>query len=277
MERERRTYPVSRNSSRAAGRIMLALAALIIISGLFSRNGGSGFSFERLPEQTAIPLNETFDETITETILEIPAQCWHALQVGVFENEKSANEAAMVFQKRGAAGYLWLDGRYRVLAAAYPDREDAQLVREQLREAHNIDSYLYTIDFPTLSIRLNGMQGQIEILQAAFEHAGDLAKQIQNLSVRMDRQELSVREAIEVLSAADTQMQLVALRLTQRFSPPVPETVQALIACFEDYGRFAQSLNDNESAAAMGMKLKYQHFVTLKHIQSVYQTLNHGQ
>ena len=275
MEREKRIYPVGRNKIRAVNICLLAFAALIVLNGLISKNAGNGFAVETIPQATKVPLNDAFDETMTETVLEIPGQSWFALQVGVFESEESAQEASSVFQKRGAAGYLWQDGRFRVLAAAYPNREDAQIVREQIRDSHGIESYLYTITFPTLRLKLTGMQGQIEILQAAFAHADDLAKQIQNLSIRMDRQEISVPEAKEEISALNTQMQLVTLRLQQRFQAPMPSAVQALIECFQNYELFSQTVEGNESAAALGMKLKYQLFETLKHIQKTTHTLNH--
>lgn len=275
MERQKRVYPVRRNHNRLVSGVLLAVSALIILSGLISRGGNGSFLLENMPQETAVPLEEPFDETMTETMVELPASTWYALQVGVFESEETANQSSLAFQKRGAAGYLWQDGRYRVLAAVYPVQEDAQSVRSQLRDQHNIDSYLYAIEFPAVSMRLRGMQGQLEILQAAFGHASDLAMQLQALSVAMDRQEVSRSEAIEQLTALRTQMNLVSLRLQQRFSKPVHETVQALIDCFEGYGQFVSGLSADESDVTMGMKLKYHTFAALENIQKVYQTLNH--
>jgi len=273
VERQRHVYPG--NWSRLVSIVLVAATVLVVISGIFSGERSDGFSLSKLPQQTAVPLDETFDETMTETIVELPAKTWYALQVGVFENEESAMQSSLAFQKRGAAGYLWQDGRYRVLAAAYPARDDAQQVREQLRDQHNIDSYLYTVEFPAVSMRLTGMQGQVEILQAAFVHINDLAQQIQLLSVQMDRHELSVSETAEQVHAMASQMDLVTLRLEQRFSEPAPSVVQALTECMKDYSRFAGTVSPLESAASLGMKLKYQLFVTLEHIQNVYQLLNH--
>lgn len=275
MEQQKRVYPAKRNHNRLASAVLLVASALIVASGLISRRDPSGFFLERVRPETPPPLEESFDETMTEALVELPANTWYALQVGAFENRETAMQSASAFQKRGAAGYLWQDGRYRVLAAAYPSQQDAQQVREQLRNQHDIDSYLYAIQFPAVSMRLTGMQGQIEILQAAFVHAGDLAAQLQALSVQMDRQEISAAEAVERLSALQTQIELVALRLRQRFDAPVHATVRALLNCFEDYSQFAAAFSADESAVAMGMKLKYQLFVTLQRIQDVYDTLNH--
>ena len=268
-------YPVQRNNSRLVSGALLALAAVIVFSGLISRGEFSGFDLQPVPKPTAVPLEEFFDETQSETLVELSEKTWYALQVGVFENEESAKQSGQAFQKRGAAGYLWQDGRYRVLAAAYPAQEDAQQVREQLREQHNIDSYLYAIQYPAVSMRLKGMKGQIEILEAAFGHAGDLALQLHLLSVEMDRQEISADEAAARIAGLRDQVELVSLRLAQRFASPVHETVHALTGCFEDFIQFSDSLPVGESTVALGMKLKYQLFATLQQMQKVYQTLNH--
>lgn len=275
MERQKRVYPAKRNHSRWLSGALLLLSALVILSGLVSRGGTNGFSLKTVPEETAIPLDESFDETMTDAVVELPAHTWYALQLGVFENQEAAQQSSQTFQKRGAAGYLWQDGRFRVLAAVYPERQDAQQVREQLQEQHSIDSYLYAIEFPAISMRLTGMKGQLEILQAAFGHAFDLAAQLQSLSVELDRQEVSNAEALERLEALHTQMKLVALRLRQRFSNPVHPTVQALIDCFDDYAQFVSELSADQSAVTLGMKLKYHTFAVLQAIENVYQTLNH--
>lgn len=274
MERQKRVYPLKQNS-RILCSILLGFAALIIVSGLIHENDFESFMLEKQASPTAIPMNEAFDETATEMTVDLPAAEWFAIQLGAYESAESANESAQVFQKRGAAGFLWLDGRYRVLAAVYPERADAQNVREQLREQHNIDSYLYTIALPAVSMKLKGMQGQLEILRAAFEHANDLAVHLQNVWLSLDRQEISLQEAFTKLDAVHTQINLVALRLRQRFSKPYHVTVQALLDCFEQYDTFLAQNLQLESTVALGTKLKYQTFLTLQHIQKVYQTLNH--
>ena len=275
MERQKRIYRNRQNRNRMFCVGMLAVAALVVLSGLLSGNTGDDFDLLKIRHETSEPFADHFDETRTETVVDLPAYSWYALQTGVFEDEASARQSSLAFQKRGAAGYLWHDGRYRVLASAYPQREDAQLVREQLREQHNIDSYLYAIEFPAVSLRLSGMQGQIDILQAAFGHAADLAEQIQKISVELDRQEISADDAAKRIASLNTQMREAAIRLGQRFASPVPETVQALMECFDGYAGFAETVSAGENAALLGMKLKYQLFETLQHIQKVYLTLNH--
>jgi len=184
-------------------------------------------------------------------------------------------QLAQQFRKRGAAGYLWHDGRFRVLAAVYLSRDDAQTVRDQLREQHSIDSYIYPIEFPSVKLRVSGMQGQLEILKAAFGHVNALAKELHEVSNALDRQELSADEALEKLNALQVQMDLVALRLKQRFVPPVPEVVQSMIVCFEEYSEFVSKLSETEAMVALGMKLKYQTISVLWDLKKIYMALSY--
>jgi len=274
MEKQRRVYPAKRYHDKWLSVALLTVSAILIVSGLVSRTKTSIFSLETKAFETPLPMNEPFDETLASMTLEIPADVWYALQVGVFESEESAHQASKNFQKRGAAGYIWSDSRRRVLASVYLSKEDAQAVREQIRDQHSIDSYLFAIEFPAVRMRLTGMQGQLEILQAAFGHVKELAVQMQKMSVAMDRKELSGTEAKEKLDAMSTQADIVALRLEQRFPKPVHRTVQALIDCFTDYTTFASGFSGKESDVEMGMRLKYQVFVTLEKTHDIYQTLS---
>ena len=252
---------------------MVLLTGVTIAGGFINRGAHSQFLLEKLPSETPIPMNETFDETMTEEIIELPACEWYALQFGAFDNETSAQEASKVYQRRGAAGYLWYDQRYRVLGAVYSDRDDARAVREQIKDQHSVDSYLYTISFPTVSMRIKGMRGQLEILQAAFMHAHDAVFRLQELSFQMDRQELSVQESMQRLLADCEQFDVIRLRIRQRFSAPIHPTIQALLAYLEEYRRFVNSFSVDQNTVIAGMNIKYQTFMQLDYLRKIYDTL----
>lgn len=275
MERRKRVYQNRKEYGKWFQGALAVLTAIIILSGLAERRKTGDFLLEPELEKAQLKLEESFDETMTEAVIELQSYHWYAIQVGVFEKEETAKQSSAAFQKRGAAGYLWKDGRYRVLASAYPEKEDAQLVRQQLQDQHGIDSYLHQISFPALKLRMRGMQGQLDIVQAALTHLHDLVSQVQSLSVRMDRQELSAIEAMDTLNVLKEQIQIVAIRIEQRFSMPRNETVQAIANGLNGYVAFVSALSTHESSLSMGMKLKYQVFVILSDIQKVYDTLTH--
>ena len=64
------------------------------------------------------------------------------------------------------------------------------------------------------------------------------------------------------------------LRLEQRFSLPRHQTVEGLLACFEDYASFLETLAETDSEATLGMKVKRQTLSTLNHLKSVYDALS---
>ncbi len=274
MERQRRVYPIQKSRDGRLSYLLLFLSAVVLLSGLVWRPETAPLSIQPVQTQTPIPLDEPFDETLTQQEFILPSAEWYALQVGAFENEDAARQTAERFMRRGAAGYIWLDGRYRVLAAVYPLREDAQLVRRQLEEIHSVDSFLYEISLPGIQVRMSGMKGQLDILQAAFVHASDLVKQLQRLSVMMDRQEINVSEAIEQMKVLNENAVSVTLRLQQRFPSPRHDTVSGLVHCFSDYTAFFMTLDEKESEVAFGMKLKKQTFTSLHLLKQVYDTLS---
>lgn len=257
MQGKRRVYPSERKSAKWVSYSLLFLSAVILFSGVAARSGGDAV-IQTVATPSPIPLDAAFDETRETQEITLNGSVWYALQLGAFETEEAAHQLAEQFQRRGAAGYVWQDERYRVLAAVYPEKEDAQAVRQQLREQHDVDSYLYEISVPALSLRMTGMKGQIEILEAAFLHADELIRQMERISETLDRQEITPAEAVTELNTLREQVELVALRMEQRFAAPRNTAVERLIALFQDYDAFAREKTGQESNATLSRQIKYQ-------------------
>ena len=253
MQGKRRVYPSERKPAKWVSYSLLFLSAVILFSGVAARSGDDAV-IQTVATPSPIPLDAAFDETRETQEITLNGSVWYALQLGAFETEEAARQLAEQFQRRGAAGYVWQDERYRVLAAVYPEKEDAQAVRQQLREQHDVDSYLYEISVPALSLRMTGMKGQIEILEAAFLHADEMER----ISETLDRQEITPAEAVTELNTLREQVELVALRMEQRFAAPRNTAVERLIALFQDYAAFAREKTGQESNATLSRQIKYQ-------------------
>ena len=180
MQTRKRVYPSERKPAKWVSYSLLFLSAVILFSGVAARSGGDAV-FETVATPSPIPLDAAFDETRETREITLNGSVWYALQLGAFETEEAARQLAEQFQRRGAAGYLWPEERFRVLAAVYPEKEDAQAVRQQLRDQHDVDSYLFEISIPSVSLRMTGMRGQIDILEAAFLHAEELIRQMERI------------------------------------------------------------------------------------------------
>ncbi len=269
MTQQKKVYPSGRALRRWLGYIMLIFAGLIILSGLASRRTQPD-TISSLPTATPIPLDEAFDETMTTLEWQLPEVEWYALQLGAFEQEESALAMAEQYQKRGAAGYLWQDERYRVLAAVYASEEDARNVRQQISQQHGVESYLYRIHLAPLGVSIHGMRGQIEILQAAFLHAGDLITALQEWGIRCDKADVSHEALLSELESLCEQTQLVSMRMQQRFPKPRAQSVANLIALFEDYAHFCSGIAAVDTQVQLGSSLKHQTIKTLDLLRQIY-------
>lgn len=263
MQAKRRVYPSERKPARWVSYSLLFLSAVILFSGVAARSGGDAV-IQTVATPSPIPLDAAFDETRETREITLNGSVWYALQLGAFETEEAAGQLAEQFQRRGAAGYIWPDERYRVLAAVYPEKEDAQAVRQQLREQHDVESYLFEIDVPAVVLRMTGMRGQIDILEAAFLHAEELIRQMERISETLDRQEITPAEAADELNTLREQVELVALRMEQRFVAPRNTTVTRLIGLMRDYAAFAREKTGQESNALLSRQIKYQTFQTIR-------------
>ena len=263
MQTRKRVYPSERKPAKWVSYSLLFLSAVILFSGVAARSGGDAV-FETVATPSPIPLDAAFDETRETREITLNGSVWYALQLGAFETEEAARQLAEQFQRRGAAGYLWPEERVRVLAAVYPEKEDAQAVRQQLRDQHDVDSYLFEISIPSVSLRMTGMRGQIDILEAAFLHAEELIRQMERISETLDRQEITPAEAAEELNTLREQVELVALRMEQRFLSPRNAAVTGLIGLMRDYAAFAREETGQESNALLSRQLKYQTIQTIR-------------
>lgn len=263
MQTRKRVYPSERKPAKWVSYSLLFLSAVILFSGVAARSGGDAV-FETVATPSPIPLDAAFDETRETREITLNGSVWYALQLGAFETEEAAGQLAEQFQRRGAAGYLWPEERFRVLAAVYPEKEDAQAVRQQLRDQHDVDSYLFEISIPSVSLRMTGMRGQIDILEAAFLHAEELIRQMERISETLDRQEITPAEAAEELNTLREQVELVALRMEQRFLSPRNVAVTGLIGLMRDYAAFAREKTGQESNALLSRQLKYQTIQTIR-------------
>ena len=148
-------------------------------------------------------------------------------------------------------------------------------MRQQLETQHAVDTYLYSIPLSPLQLKLKGMIGQLEILEAAFLHAIDLITALQELSVSMDRREMNPQEVAKQLESIRAQTDLVSLRLKQRFSVPRHQTVEGLTALFDGFAAFCETMTSGQSAVLMTSAVKYHTFSALHDLKRIYDELSH--
>ena len=249
-------YPVQKRGRWAA---LLLIAGLLLGAGavLYGKQAWEA-ALPLLPgvlQVSPAPTPETASRE--ELTLTLPGHTWYALQLGAFDSADAAESLAAAYRGRGAAGYIRRQGQYRVLAAAYAARADAQAVMTQLRTQHQVDAVLTEITQAEVTLRLNGRPDQLTALCDAYDALEQLSTQLAALSDQLDRGKTDRQTALAALRSHGDTMAALKARLEAQFGKNAPKAVLDAADMLE-----AMSLSLNEalsakSTAALGAQLKY--------------------
>ncbi len=266
---EKRTYKAPGGGKRMLTVVLLFVSCLLILSGLLRDNSG-GLLMEVKVTPTPTVIGKVFDETIVTREISLPKRSWYAIQLGAFDGEDSARSQAESFVARGAAGFVRKDSRFRVLAALYPTREEAQTVRQQLQSQHQIDSYVYEITLPEIVLNVkNGMAGQLDVLEAGMQFLHTAIEKFCQISISMDRQDLIVEHELTRLAEIASQADTLKTVLAQRFSSVKSAAVSDLINLLAEIGKssLAVAETSNKGTVALAAKMKYQTLTLLSGVE----------
>jgi hypothetical protein len=258
---EKRTYRVPGGGKRILTGVLLFASCLLILAGLLRGNGVGGLLVETKPTATPTVFSTAFDETPASREITLEARSWYAIQLGSFENEQSAKTQAQSYTARGAAGYVRNDGgRFRVLAALYPLKEDAQSVREQLRAQHEIDSYVYEISLPVIKFDVKGMAGQLDALDAAMQYLNTAMEKFCSISVSLDKRDLNMEQQLTALNEVSSQADTLRTVLSQRLNAPGYKVVGDLTGLLSQISQACKTVTDAsaQGSVAMATQMKYQ-------------------
>ena len=192
----------------------------------------------------------------------LPAGTWYALQLGAFEAETSACALADSFIGRGAGGCIReKDGLFTVLAAAYPSREEALRVQENLRTWHQVDTTVACITWPEITLQLSGTKSQADALLSGYDCLFSMAGEWGQLAVALDSGEVKRTDAEGVLTshretASALQDALVAAFGSQQERHPMVEQVITMLQQSRD--TLAQAMEES-GAARFGAQVKKTH------------------
>jgi hypothetical protein len=264
---EKRTYRAPGGGKRILAGVLLFVSCVLILMGLL-RDGNGGLSFELKVTPTPTAIGKAFDETFVERQISLPARSWYAIQLGAYDSEESARSQAESYVARGAAGYVRKDSRFRVLAALYPTKEEAQTVRQQLQSQHQIDSYVYEIALPEILLNVKGMAGQLDVLEAGMQYLNTTLEKFCEISASMDKQDLPMEQELSRLAEIASQADTLKNVLAQRFAAVNYAVVGDLINLMKEIGQATSAVAEISSKGnvVMGAQMKYE---TLKLLSMV--------
>lgn len=239
-----------------ARRVLLGVAAFAVAIGLISRlRGVSGLTAQRINEPTPTPVSFAFDETVETREITLPEETWYAIQTGVFSTREAAGGKADAYTDRGAPGYVAQDGdKWRVFIACYGDKTDATNVRARLNDVQNVETYLYEWVCPRLRLRLSGMVGQMDVVEAGLSLRQQLPRQLRDDASRLDGGAVTVSDERQTLASLDGQVTLWADTARSRFARPYPALIEALLSWADDwqagYGALLRAADDPTALSA---------------------------
>lgn len=213
-----------------------------------------------LPPAPTLSPEETAPDQRT---LILPGQSWYALQLGVFEQESSALSLAAGYQARGAAGFIDTREKFRVLAAAYESRAEAQAVQNQLQSLHSVEAYVFEIHSPEITLHMTGQKAQLTALSDIYDALHQTALHLSRLSISLDQQtapETDIRSALQ--SRKDTLLSLEK-RLDQFFGASPHPAVQPLENMLAELSQSLESALSQQGKTRLGAGVKYCHLLCI--------------
>ena len=186
----------------------------------------------------------------------LSAHTVYALQLGAFTQEDAARQLAQEFASRGAAGYVHFDGAaYRVLAAAYPTRAEAQAVQTRLG-GQNISTYIHPCAQEALTLRAGGEGRQVEAVTETLEYLDGLGGKLHTLSAALDSRERTAEECRSALLSEGATCAGLRQGLEKAFDGTPPASLQPLDALLSQVSDIAEAARNENSAARVGAALK---------------------
>jgi len=218
------------------------------------------------------PLGQPSSAAFAEEII-FPGMTCYALQMGVYTERENANLQAEQLQMRGAGGYVLEDaGRYRVLAAAYTEKESLTAVREQLK-AENMESAAYVFSTNDTAMRVNASREQLDGIKEAIQALYTLQQKMAEETLRFDKQQLTPQQGKEIAKELLNTLQTAQDRFFSLGEQEDP-VMRAIFECFKTCTSVLENLNNanSETTVDFSSKMKYTHL----NIVDAYSSLSHA-
>ncbi len=255
---ETRMYRKKRSRAKLIRRsILLLLVGGVII--LVWKRLPSGFMAQHLALPSPTPVSAAFDRTVETREVALAEETWYAIQTGVFSTQEAAREKADAYTDRGAPGVVVQEGeKWRVFIACYGKEEEASAVRTRLGETQRVDTYLYAWTCPELRLRLTGMAGQLDAVEAGFTLLSSTAAALRDTAISLDAAQLTSAEAAAAVSALNGQIILWEDTVRSRFGRNIPSLVEGMLTITGNWSSRYEQLNQAEGATSLSAELKAQ-------------------
>ncbi|HEY8423772.1 MAG TPA: SPOR domain-containing protein [Clostridia bacterium] len=114
---------------------------------------------------------------------EVKQKQYYAVQIGSYASESQALQASQTVRQLGGGGFILVDGSYRIIAAVYPEEEQALSV---MANAGQYSPEKYVIVVPEIVLNFSNKQIK-EITQKALSQWDDMYKRLYDHAIKLDK------------------------------------------------------------------------------------------
>lgn len=254
---ERRVYRRKLARRRCVRTVVLLVLLAVAVAAVLGQERRARLSAEAITQPTATPIAVSYDQRLVEREVILPEETWYAIQTGVFSTQEAAQEKAGVLTQRGAPGAVVQDGdKWRVFIACYGTETDAASVRQHLGENQRVETYLYRWTCPELQLRLKGMAGQVDVVEAGFTLMMQSVRLLRDTASLLDAGELTQLEAKQALSEQESQVRLWEKTANDRFGRNPPSPVKELLNQLQAWTAALDACRQQETKTALSAQLK---------------------
>lgn len=254
---ERRVYRRKLARRRCMRTVVLLVLIAVAVAAMLGQERRARLSAEAIAQPTATPIAVSYDQSLVEREVTLPEETWYAIQTGVFSTQEAAQEKAGVLTQRGAPGAVVQDGdKWRVFIACYGTETDAASVRQHLGENQRVETYLYRWRCPELQLRLKGMAGQVDVVEAGFTLMMQSVRLLRDTASLLDAGELTQLEAKQALSEQEKQVRLWEKTANDRFGRNPPSPVKELLNQLQAWTAALDACRQQETKTALSAQLK---------------------
>ena len=214
------------------------------------------FSIQKESVQTQAAPSEAKESVYLTNEISLTGRAWYALQLGAFTQENAAWQLSQEFITRGAAGYVWRDENiYRVYAAAYPTRAEAQSVQTRLSD-QGVTTYIQPLSEPEITLRAAGSEREVVAVREAISYLDALSTKLYTLSTALDAGDMDAASALSALESECMTCHALVEALEKAFDQTLPAEITPLKTLLEALYAEKSAFQNNMSAARVGAALK---------------------
>lgn len=201
-------------------------------------------------------------ETITQNSFSL-----YFLTLGKSQIEQEALSHAPDLRTIGAGGYVWeQDGYYYIVSSAYANKNDAELVKNNLQQTQNIESEIITYSFESICLNGNFSQDEKKIISKSLSSSQSFYNAIYDIAISLDTGVYNEISAKLAVNSAHNTLATIYADFSTIYGEPIEEPLKSLSLLLKESCKISQKLCTGERVSegqTYSSLLKYRYLEVL--------------